>query len=345
MITDDKNDTEEVEEEEDDDFADFEAADYVPTSVEEEKVSTEANASNVQPVVQESFAVRIDKLIKSVFNEVVAEDTGQSVEEPVKLGEVSEISEKDEFLDHNANSKSVWNAIQGQGREEGLAPRSLKLKWPSTHAFQLFLSSLNIDQRNILRNSNMPAFAAGLGQMLEPKPLLPTSGSSNSLKTDNGTSEGQIQTDDTLDVKFDWTSSGLTNPLDASGDQIKSHTAANFDLDFFVTKEFGSKSMPSRVFSLEDELLGPESVVPEHSVTNDDVIANLLNGVKSTTLSVSSLSSSPAVSRKFEMSGLSSEANLILTELPDISFMSSLVLNISNTLAFRRTSKDLSDKV
>lgn len=67
MISDEKNGKEEdkVEEEEDDDFAEFEAADYVQCSDN----STDSVAINSVPGVQEPFSIRIENLIKRIFND------------------------------------------------------------------------------------------------------------------------------------------------------------------------------------------------------------------------------------------------------------------------------------
>lgn len=82
---------------------------------------------------------------------------------------------------------------------------------------------------------------------------------------------------------------------------------------------------------LEDELLRTDLDITECSLhQTDEIIASLLNGTKNTSLIVSSLTSSPSLSRK-STSSLSSEANLILSELPDISFMRCLALTVSNS--------------
>lgn len=118
----------------------------------------------------------------------------------------------------------------------------------------------------------MPFFAAGLGHLLEPSK--PTSATippvpSCSDSTKNGSCDGETisnfasvncsracsvsgAVEHMPAVYFDWTSSGLTNPLDhqkTGPNEVA--TSANLDLDFFITKEFGSreKSKPIRVFS------------------------------------------------------------------------------------------------
>lgn len=104
----------------------------------------------------------------------------------------------------------------------------------------------------------MPIFAAGLG-LLEPAKFVPSSClpiSVDEIGSIDGAvdrSEQNSATEHILPpVQFDWTSSGLTNPLDAP--RTYSNQIANtaiLDLDFFVTKEFGAnqKSKPTRVFS------------------------------------------------------------------------------------------------
>ncbi len=86
-----------------------------------------------------------------------------------------------------------------------------------------------------MRNSSVPMFASGLGHVLEP-----TKNTINSdiIENPNESNESIAESTNSLSstpippVQFDWSSSGLTNPLDANQ---KSMTP--FDLDFFVTND------------------------------------------------------------------------------------------------------------
>jgi len=124
--------TEVIDEDDFDDFADFETADVVEVPVTEAPATQEAPIEVIS-VNTEPFSARAERLIKSAFVDEKEEDDGDE-DMPIEL-----FAEK--------FSSSVWNSLQGQ--EEGQMPPSLKLKWPSSHSFQVFLSALQIDPRNI----------------------------------------------------------------------------------------------------------------------------------------------------------------------------------------------------
>ena len=80
-----------------------------------------------------------------------------------------------------------------------------------------------------LRNSSVPVFASGLGCVLEPTKPKINSDLNDEIDSENTES---LTTGSIPPVQFDWSSSGLTNPLEANQ---KSMVA--FDLDFFVTND------------------------------------------------------------------------------------------------------------
>uniref|UniRef100_A0A1B6D259 Aftiphilin clathrin-binding box domain-containing protein n=1 Tax=Clastoptera arizonana TaxID=38151 RepID=A0A1B6D259_9HEMI len=103
---------------------------------------------------------------------------------------------------------------------------ALSYQWTNSFANKMLLSSLNIDSRNILFmpwcNLSVPRFAANLGVgVLEPvkapEPLQSTVGFSIS------TTEESVP-----DAHFDWSSSGLTNPLDCGSSTLSLCTVLCF---------------------------------------------------------------------------------------------------------------------
>ncbi|XP_014298748.1 putative uncharacterized protein DDB_G0282133 [Microplitis demolitor] len=96
---------------------------------------------------------------------------------------------------------------------------ALSYQWTNSVSNNVLLGSLGIDSRNILFgprwNPNIPRFAANLGYA----PLEPTKASSETqLTSTSSTNKQQNSTtsDEVPAAQFDWNSSGLVNPLDAS---------------------------------------------------------------------------------------------------------------------------------
>ncbi|XP_056630006.1 aftiphilin isoform X1 [Diorhabda sublineata] len=99
---------------------------------------------------------------------------------------------------------------------------ALNYHWSKSTSQKLLLKSLNIDSRNILysghsRNSSVPRFAANLGlQPLEPvkmESIAPTPSPSTPPIVQT-TFQAQTDIQEVPNAEFDWTSSGLVNPLD-----------------------------------------------------------------------------------------------------------------------------------
>ncbi|XP_017875989.1 aftiphilin isoform X2 [Ceratina calcarata] len=108
----------------------------------------------------------------------------------------------------------VWQSIKNV--EE---TNALTYQWANSSSNNVLLNSLGIDSRNILFgprwNPNVPRFAANLGfTPLEPIKAMPESQptASSSNKTQTSTNSEEVPA-----AQFDWNSSGLVNPLEASG--------------------------------------------------------------------------------------------------------------------------------
>ncbi|KAI4478693.1 hypothetical protein M0804_011721 [Polistes exclamans] len=94
---------------------------------------------------------------------------------------------------------------------------ALTYQWSNSTSNNVLLNALGIDSRNILFgprwNSSVPRFAANLGFT----PLEPIKASVDSPPSTTNKMQGVSTSDEVPAAQFDWNSSGLVNPLDASG--------------------------------------------------------------------------------------------------------------------------------
>ncbi|KAK9305595.1 hypothetical protein QLX08_003382 [Tetragonisca angustula] len=108
----------------------------------------------------------------------------------------------------------VWKSIKNV--EE---TNALTYQWANSSSNNVLLNSLGIDSRNILFgprwNPNVPRFAANLGfTPLEP---IKATTDSQTVATSNSKSQSSANSEEVPAAQFDWNSSGLVNPLEASG--------------------------------------------------------------------------------------------------------------------------------
>ncbi|KAF7381875.1 hypothetical protein HZH68_015748 [Vespula germanica] len=94
---------------------------------------------------------------------------------------------------------------------------ALTYQWSNSTSNNVLLNALGIDSRNILFgprwNTSVPRFAANLGFT----PLEPIKASVDSPPSTANKVQGVSTSDEVPAAQFDWNSSGLVNPLDASG--------------------------------------------------------------------------------------------------------------------------------
>uniref|UniRef100_A0A8B9JE57 Aftiphilin a n=1 Tax=Astyanax mexicanus TaxID=7994 RepID=A0A8B9JE57_ASTMX len=126
--------------------------------------------------------------------------------------------------------QDVWRQLQDIHNAFGL-----RHQWGGSHSNKTLLCSLGIDTRNILFTGQkkqpviVPMYAASLG-MLEPtkEPVKPVSAAemiasiaqSPSVSADLNTCPSDTVQESLPPVQFDWSSSGLTNPLDGEFSNI-----------------------------------------------------------------------------------------------------------------------------
>uniref|UniRef100_A0A7N6BIP7 Aftiphilin clathrin-binding box domain-containing protein n=1 Tax=Anabas testudineus TaxID=64144 RepID=A0A7N6BIP7_ANATE len=224
----------------------------------------------------------------------------------------------------------VWTQLQDIHEALGL-----RYQWGGSYCNKALLCCLGIDTRNILFTGQkkqpviVPMYAAGLG-MLEPtkEPVKPVSAAemiASIAQVPPVASENSSCPADTVQealppVQFDWSSSGLTNPLDASGG------SSLLNLDFFgPVEDSGSTSSPSipgvdpELYELTTAKLDPSSSGSRVA----DAFARLMSTMEKT-------STSTRKPKKDE--NLSEEAARVIAGLPDLSFMQAKVLMFPTTL-------------
>ncbi|XP_014915234.1 aftiphilin a isoform X2 [Poecilia latipinna] len=280
---------------------------------------------------------RLEKLFLSSFpvssahiQQQVGE--GQRVDTlKVLLEPQGEEEEKEERLSsRSARGGGVWTQLQDVHEALGL-----RYQWGGSHGNKVLLCCLGIDTRNILFTGQkkqpviVPMYAAGLG-MLEPtkEPVKPVSAAemiASIAQTPPADAEkNSVQPDSVQEalppVQFDWSSSGLTNPLDASGG------SALLNLDFFgPVEDSGSSSSASfpgvdpELFELTTAKLDPSGAGSRVA----DAFARLMSTMEKT-------STSTRKPRREE--NLSDEASKVIAALPDLSFMQAKVLMFPATL-------------
>ncbi|MGH0159498.1 UNVERIFIED_CONTAM: hypothetical protein FKN15_040723 [Acipenser sinensis] len=142
----------------------------------------------------------------------------------------------------------------------------------------------------------------------------------------------QDQTQENLPpVQFDWSSSGLTNPLDASGGSTL------LNLDFFGPVDDTSSSSTTSIPGVDPELYELTTSKLESSSTSShvaDAFARLMSTVEKTSTSA----------RKPKTDeNLSEEAAKVIASLPDLFFMQAKVLMFPTTLTPLTCSQEHAD--
>lgn len=203
---------------------------------------------------------------------------------------------------HRFMRGGVWKRLQDIHEALGL-----RYQWGGSHCNKALLCCLGIDTRNILFTGQkkqpviVPMYAAGLG-MLEPtkEPVKPVSAAemiASIAQTPPVAPQSSSCPTDTVQevlppIQFDWSSSGLTNPLDGVDPELYELTTAKLD----------PGSSGSRVA---------------------DAFARLMSTMEKT-------STSTRKPKKDE--NLSEEAAKVIAGLPDLSFMQAKVLMFPTTL-------------
>ncbi|CDQ60542.1 unnamed protein product [Oncorhynchus mykiss] len=281
---------------------------------------------------QVALCSRLEKLFLEIFPDAPAPQVRVEVvslktllEPPVRLQQ-----EEHEMM---SGGDVLWRQLLDIHEAFGL-----RHQWGGSHSNKTLLCSLGIDIRNILFTGQkkqpviVPMYAASLG-MLEPtkEPVKPISAAEMITSIAQqvppvapaeiiSTSPPDTAQEVLPPVQFDWSSSGLTNPLDASGG------SSLLNLDFFGPVEDSGPSSSTSIPGVDPELyeLTTAKLDPSGSGTRvADAFARLMSTMEKT-------STSTRKPRKEE--NLSEETLKVIAGLPDLSFMQAKVLMFPTTL-------------
>ncbi|XP_073326930.1 aftiphilin a isoform X3 [Pagrus major] len=269
-------------------------------------VSEEASRTDRQSA---SLSSRLEKLFQSSFPQTAVPSVEDEVTCLKGLLGPPEDKQQPGAEDEKRSPRSrsvrggVWTQLQDIHEALGL-----RYQWGGSHCNKALLCCLGIDTRNILFTGQkkqpviVPMYAASLG-MLEPtkEPVKPVSAAEMIASIaqappvapeKSSCPSDTVQQEALPPVQFDWSSSGLTNPLDGVDPELYELTTAKLD----------PGSSGSRVA---------------------DAFARLMSTMEKT-------STSTRKPRKEE--NLSEEAAKVIAGLPDLSFMQAKVLMFPATL-------------
>ncbi|XP_040314203.1 aftiphilin isoform X3 [Herpailurus yagouaroundi] len=183
--------------------------------------------------------------------------------------------------------------------------------------------------------------ATSVQGMLEPtkEPLKPLSaaekiasiGQTNTMSPEMNTCTSDQFQESLPPVQFDWSSSGLTNPLDASGGSTL------LNLDFFGPVDDSSSSSSTTIPGVDPELYELTTSKLEISTSSlkvTDAFARLMSTVEKT---------STSTRKPKREEHLSEEAIKVIASLPDLTFMHAKVLMFPATLTPSTRSQEKAD--
>ncbi|VDI52108.1 Hypothetical predicted protein [Mytilus galloprovincialis] len=182
------------------------------------------------------------------------------------------------------NSNQLWTKIQKMDN-------SGQLKWPQCSCNKNLYVSLKIDTKNILfgqKKPTVPIYASNM-TLLEPTKGAPTLIPEVPLVDTNK----EVEIKDLPPVQFDWTSSGLTNPLEVNN--------KHQHLDFL---------------NIDDSELTAKKAFD----------ADLIHGQKPAMQPLQNILANLKVTKKTRLEDLSNEAGRVISHLPNLSFMKAKVL-------------------
>ncbi|XP_077426413.1 aftiphilin a isoform X2 [Vanacampus margaritifer] len=260
-------------------------------------VAVEENSSVDNSRHAEALWSRVEKLLEASFPQAA----GPSPAAEERVPSLKTLVEARQDVS-SALGGGVWPQLRDVHEAVGL-----RHQWGGSYCNKTLLGCLGIDTRNILFTGQkkqpliVPVYAASLG-MLEPtkEPAKPVSAAEMIASIAQAAApapDGNSCSPDVIQealppVQFDWSTSGLTNPLDGVDPELVELTTAKMD----------SGGAGGRVV---------------------DAFARLMSTMDKT-------STSTRKTRKDEK--LSSEAAQVICRLPDLSFMTAKVLMFPATL-------------
>ncbi|KAM6278701.1 aftiphilin isoform 2-T2 [Porphyrio hochstetteri] len=265
--------------------------------------TTSKQSQEPAPSVQTTLLSRLERIFEACFPPIPVLEIEEEISSLSRLLEGGEKQvTTEETLTNTRELMDVWTELQDIHDAYGL-----RYQWGGSHSNKKLLCSLGIDTRNILFTGNkkqpviVPMYAAGLG-MLEPtkEPLKPISaaekiasiGQTPPVSPEMNTCTSDQFQESLPPVQFDWSSSGLTNPLDGVDPELYELT----------TSKLETSNASNRV---------------------TDAFARLMSTVEKA-------STSTRKPKKEEH--LSEEAAKVISSLPDLTFMHAKVLMFPATL-------------
>ncbi|TRY86061.1 hypothetical protein DNTS_030163 [Danionella cerebrum] len=267
---------------------------------------------------------RLEKIFQTSFELVLVPQEGKEVNTLHTFIKATEHSEEDdrEKAMPSRMPRGVWQHLQDVHDAHGL-----RYQWGGSYTNKALLCSLGIDTRNILFTGQkkqpviVPMYAAGLG-MLEPtkEPVKPLSAAEMIASiAQSPSASAELSAGPSDSNQFDWSSSGLTNPLDASGG------SSLLNLDFFGPVDESPTGTATSIPGVDPELYELTQVKLEVSSGR---VADAFARLMSTAEKNSTSTRKPVLSEEH----LSDEAQLVISGLPDLSFMKAKVLMFPCTL-------------
>uniref|UniRef100_A0AC11DMM8 Uncharacterized protein n=1 Tax=Ovis aries TaxID=9940 RepID=A0AC11DMM8_SHEEP len=322
--------------------------------------------------VQTALLNRLERIFEACFPSIFVPDTEEEVTSLKHLLETSTLPIKTrEALAESGELLDVWTELQDVHDAHGL-----RYQWGGSHSNKKLLCSLGIDTRNILFTGNkkqpviVPMYAAGLG-MLEPtkEPLKPLSaaekiasiGQTTTMSPEMNTCTSDQFQESLPPVQFDWSSSGLTNPLDVCVLPLFTHNPSSLglpsvwlptntvtefqasggstllNLDFFGPVDDSSSSSSTTIPGVDPELYELTTSKLEISTSSlkvTDAFARLMSTVEKT---------STSTRKPKREEHLSEEAIKVIASLPDLTFMHAKVLMFPTTLTPSTSSQEKAD--
>lgn len=264
--------------------------------------------------VQTALLNRLERIFEACFPSIFVPDTEEEVTSLKHLLDTSTLPIKTrEALAESGELLDVWTELQDIHEAHGL-----RYQWGGSHSNKKLLCSLGIDTRNILFTGNkkqpviVPMYAAGLG-MLEPtkEPLKPLSaaekiasiGQTATMSPEMNTCPSDQFQESLPPVQFDWSSSGLTNPLDGVDPELYELTTSKLEIS-------------------------------TSSLKVTDAFARLMSTVEKT---------STSTRKPKREEHLSEEAIKVIASLPDLTFMHAKVLMFPATLTPSTSAQEKAD--
>ncbi|XP_030166564.1 aftiphilin isoform X3 [Lynx canadensis] len=276
--------------------------------------------------------------------------------------DLSAFQDSDDFADFSSAGPSQvvdWNAFEdGQkdscswatfGDQQAAESHHRKEAWqshrtdekidtpgtPKMHSVPLATS------KGAVAGGHLQETATSVQGMLEPtkEPLKPLSaaekiasiGQTNTMSPEMNTCTSDQFQESLPPVQFDWSSSGLTNPLDASGGSTL------LNLDFFGPVDDSSSSSSTTIPGVDPELYELTTSKLEISTSSlkvTDAFARLMSTVEKT---------STSTRKPKREEHLSEEAIKVIASLPDLTFMHAKVLMFPATLTPSTRSQEKAD--